>query len=85
MMINNLRIIQQAELEDYDFDVLRQFIELFPSTHMAQLLRAYLQYMGIPLREDEDEEPPRHDDADDEFDQIEIMMVHRRLHACPYS
>lgn len=62
-----------AEIEDYDFGLLRQFIGLFPRSPLMKLVRAYFEYMGVPLSEDEDEDVPA-PLASDEADYIDIMM-----------
>ncbi|CDO72766.1 hypothetical protein BN946_scf184994.g19 [Trametes cinnabarina] len=43
-------------LEDYDYATLRQFIQLFPSSALAKLLKAYFEYYAIPLNEEEERE-----------------------------
>ncbi|OSD01253.1 TPR-like protein [Trametes coccinea BRFM310] len=43
-------------LEDYDYGTLKQFIQLFPESALAKLLRAYFDYYAIPLNEGEDED-----------------------------
>ncbi|PIL34098.1 hypothetical protein GSI_03809 [Ganoderma sinense ZZ0214-1] len=62
-----------AEIEDYDFNLLRQFIGLFPRSPLMKLVRAYFEYMSVPLSEDEDEDVPT-PLAEDEADYIDIMM-----------
>ncbi|KAI0743910.1 TPR-like protein [Daedaleopsis nitida] len=61
-----------ARIEDYDFGTLRQFIDLFPLSPLAQLLRAYFKYMSVPLQEDGDEGAASGDE-EDVMDQLDIM------------
>jgi len=43
-------------IEEYDFEILRQYLELFPDEALARLIKTYLAYLGVPIS-DEDEEP----------------------------
>ncbi|RPD63776.1 TPR-like protein [Lentinus tigrinus ALCF2SS1-6] len=61
-------------IEDYDFGLLRSFVEVFPESSLAQLIRAYFEYMRIPLSDEEEDEEQAHKDADDELDLIDAMM-----------
>ncbi|TFK87083.1 TPR-like protein [Polyporus arcularius HHB13444] len=61
-------------IEDYDFDLLRSFITLFPDSSLTQLLRAYFGYIGVPLTDEEENEEPTPEDADEELDYVDTMM-----------
>ncbi|KAI0356305.1 TPR-like protein [Trametes cingulata] len=64
-----------ASIEDYDFSILRQFMELFPTSSLAKLLSAYFHYMAIRLDDEDDEEEEGPDiQPDPDVDYIEIMM-----------
>ena len=67
--------IAHANLADYDFGLLRQFIELFPASPMAQLLQAYFLYIGLPWHEEDTEQTATQNVAEDDLDRIDIMMV----------
>ncbi|KAF5372987.1 hypothetical protein D9758_001789 [Tetrapyrgos nigripes] len=41
---------------EYDYGLLRQFIALCPSSHLASIIRGFFMYMQISLSEDQDEE-----------------------------
>lgn len=41
---------------EYGLDLLRRYMQVFPETDLAQLLRGYFLYMGIPIDEDIDSE-----------------------------
>ncbi|KAI0305418.1 TPR-like protein [Multifurca ochricompacta] len=41
-------------IEGYDFDVLRQYLTLFPNESLTRLIKAYLAYLGVPLSDDEE-------------------------------
>ncbi|TBU40919.1 TPR-like protein [Dichomitus squalens] len=62
-----------AQIEDYDFNLLKQFIGLFPRSPLAKLLQAYFEHIGIPLMEDAEKDGPA-PSPDEELDYIEIMM-----------
>lgn len=70
-----------SSAEDYNFSILRQFVELFPSAALARLIRGYLLYMGLPLTEDEDNleepagSPPENEDP---FDLMLVCMARLR-------
>lgn len=42
--------------EQYDFETLRQFVQLFPEAPRANLIRGYFGYTGVPLTNDSDDE-----------------------------
>jgi len=52
--------------EEYDFDILRQYVNLFPEQPLARLISTYLAYLGVPLS-DEDEKPTPTASLDDVF------------------
>ncbi|KAH9978973.1 TPR-like protein [Lactifluus volemus] len=45
-------------IEGYDFDILRQYLKLFPNEALARLIQAYLAYLGVPLSSEETATPP---------------------------
>jgi superkiller protein 3 len=60
--------------EEYDFDILRQYIKLFPEQALARLIFTYLAYLGVPLS-DEDEKPTPTASLDDVFSAISVRFV----------
>ncbi|KAI0633616.1 TPR-like protein [Trametes polyzona] len=63
-----------ATLEDYDFGILRQYMEIFYASPLAKLLRAYFTYMAIPLGEEDEEEDQAVPEPDPDVDYVEIMI-----------
>ncbi|OJT10137.1 Superkiller protein 3 [Trametes pubescens] len=61
-------------IEGYDFGILRQYIELFPASPLEKLLRAYFEYMAIPLDDDGEDEKGAAPEPDPEVDHVEIMI-----------
>jgi len=39
---------------EYDYGLWRQFINLFPHSHLSSIFRGYLIYMQLPLSNDDD-------------------------------
>ena len=69
-------VCSSSKSEDYDYGMLHQFYELFPQSPLAKMVLAYFEYSGIHVeKEDDEDKTPRKLTADDEFDNIEIMMV----------
>jgi hypothetical protein len=60
--------------EEYDFDILRQYVKLFPEQVLARLISTYLAYLGVPLS-DEDEKPTPTVSLDDVFSTILVRFV----------
>jgi superkiller protein 3 len=60
--------------EEYDFDILRQYVNLFPEQPLARLISTYLAYLGVPLL-DEDEKPTPTASLDDVFKAILVRFV----------
>lgn len=58
-------------LEGYDFDILRQYLELFPEQALAILISTYLSYLGVRL-EDEEETVTPSASLDDLFKAISV-------------
>lgn len=58
--------------EGYDFDVLRQFVNLFPSSALASLLKGYLLYTGYNLTSNEHEEG---EDVAEDADGLDLILV----------
>ena len=55
--------------------MLHEYSLLFPTSHLAKMIHAYLEYMEIQLdEEDEGASRPKRNE-EDEPDYIEIMMV----------
>ncbi|TDL26128.1 TPR-like protein [Rickenella mellea] len=44
------------QLDGYDFDIFRRFMDLFPTSSMSELMREYLLYSGLPLHDQKDED-----------------------------
>ena len=74
--------------EDYDYEILRQFIHLFPTSALAKFVKAYFDYYAIPLAAQEEEEEagaqPAEPDPDIDYAGIIIVCLvpftrHRRL------
>ena len=65
----------QDDLEDYDFSLLHAFARLFPQSPLAELVEAYLAYVGIQVEEEGEEGGRTKPSAGDENDYIEIIMV----------
>ncbi|CAE6511205.1 unnamed protein product [Rhizoctonia solani] len=67
------------DIEGYDFGVLRRFSKLFPGKPLAILLTAYLNYLNIPLDDDESEtgvsETVVAQEQDSSFDPIETILA----------
>ncbi len=60
--------------EEYDFDILRQYVKLFPEQALARLISTYIAYLGVPI-EDEDEKPTPTASLDDVFSAISVRFV----------
>jgi hypothetical protein len=58
----------------YDFDILRQYVKLFPEQALAKLVSTYLTYLGVPFS-DEDEKPTPTASLDDVFGAISVRCV----------
>ncbi|KAI9511143.1 TPR-like protein, partial [Russula earlei] len=41
-------------IEGYDFDILRQYLQLFPSEPLARLIQTHLGYLGVPFSDEEE-------------------------------
>lgn len=54
---------------------MRQYIELFPASHLEKLLRAYFEYMAIPPDDDSEDEKGAAPEPDPEVDHVEVMIV----------
>lgn len=59
--------------EGYGYDVLRQFIELFPNTPMACLIKGYLLHFGFDLSSEEKEEDSHY--LAEEVDGLDLLLV----------
>ncbi|KAI3608067.1 antiviral protein [Moniliophthora roreri] len=60
-------------VEEYDYSLLRQFVELFPDRPLSALFRGYFVYMGISLTGDngsETEGDALHEDRDAGYDMV---------------
>lgn len=56
--------------------MLRRFIDIFPSSHLAVLIKGYFGYNGIPLEEkDESEDRDSRVPADQEEDHVMVIIV----------
>ena len=44
--------------EGYDFDILRQYLKLFPEQALAKLISTYLSYLGVRLLDEEEKVTP---------------------------
>ena len=60
--------------EEYDFDILRQYVKLFPEQVLARLISTYLASLGVPLS-DEAEKPTPTASLDDVFSTISVRFV----------
>jgi len=60
--------------EEYDFDILLQYVELFPEQALARLISTYLAYLGVPHSE-KDEKPTPTASLDDVFGAISVSFV----------
>jgi superkiller protein 3 len=60
--------------EEYDFDILRQYVKLFSEQAFAKLISTYLAYLGVPLS-DEDEKPTPTTSLDDIFSVISVRFA----------
>jgi len=60
--------------EEYDLDILRQYVKLFPEQALAKLVSTYLAYSDVPLS-DEDETPTPTATLDDIFGTISVRFV----------
>ena len=75
------RLILALAAEQYDFEILRQFVQLFPETPRANLIRGYFGYTGIPLIDDSDDEeegsPQQNGGSLDGY--VDIIIVRTQL------
>ncbi|CCM00695.1 uncharacterized protein FIBRA_02734 [Fibroporia radiculosa] len=62
------------KIEGYDLTILRQFIELFPTSPWADLLVGYFGYMDIPLNNHNDEETQPQRKQDQDNDHIDTIL-----------
>ncbi|KAK7692824.1 hypothetical protein QCA50_004459 [Cerrena zonata] len=54
-------------IEEYDFEMFRKYMTLFPSEHLSKLLRGYFYYWDIPLStDDEEERAPEYEHEDED-------------------
>jgi hypothetical protein len=60
--------------EQYGFDVLRQYLKLFPDQALAKLIHTYLTYLAVPLS-DEEEKPLLTVSLDDVFKVITVRFL----------
>jgi hypothetical protein len=67
--------------EGYDFDILRQYLKLFPDEALAKLIQPYLAYLGIPLSSEEETATTPSGSLDDVFGAITVRFVYSPL-AC---
>ena len=44
--------------EGYDYDILRQYLKLFPDEVLSRLIQTYLAYLGVPLSDEEETAVP---------------------------
>ncbi|EMD32118.1 hypothetical protein CERSUDRAFT_119089 [Gelatoporia subvermispora B] len=63
-----------AEMEDYDYDVLRKYVVLFQSLPLARLIQGYFGYHGILISQDDDESQDGRGENDEEEDGQEIYV-----------
>ncbi|KAH9895045.1 TPR-like protein [Cubamyces lactineus] len=56
------------KIEDYDYEILRQFIQIVPTSTLAKLVKAYFDYYAIPLAEEDGEEDPGEQSAEPDPD-----------------
>jgi hypothetical protein len=61
--------------EGYDFDILRQYQNLFPDHVLSKLIRTYLAYLGAPLSDEEEETPTPSASLDDVFGAISVRII----------
>ncbi|KAH9940522.1 TPR-like protein [Epithele typhae] len=61
-------------IEDYDFQVLQQYSELFPKSPLSQMIGAYFAYMDIHPDEDEEEEGRPNVLVEDPEVCVDVMM-----------
>lgn len=61
--------------EEYDFDILRQYQQLFPDQALAKLIQTYLAYVGAPLLDEEEETPTPSASLDDMFTIISVCIT----------
>jgi hypothetical protein len=69
--------------EGYDFNILRQYLTLFPNEALTTLIRTYLAYLGVPLANEEETPIAPSGSLDDVFRVISVRYrcIHI-LHAC---
>jgi hypothetical protein len=60
--------------EEYDFDILRQYLKLFPEQALARLISVYLAYLGVPLSDEKEIATPSAS-IDDVFSAISVRFV----------
>ena len=59
--------------EGYDFDILRQYLKLFPNEALSRLIQTYLAYLGVPLSSEETATAPS-GSLDDVFGAISVRF-----------
>ncbi|KAG8720783.1 Superkiller protein 3 [Ceratobasidium sp. 394] len=73
-----LENLDAYDIEGYDFGILRKFSKLFPGTPLANLLGAYLQYLSIPIDDDESEaisETVVAQETDNSYDPVDAILT----------
>ena len=60
---------------EYDFDILRQYLQLFPNQALAKLIQTYLAHLGVPLSDEEEETVTPSSSLDDVFKVISVRSV----------
>jgi hypothetical protein len=69
--------------EGYDFDILRQYLKLFPNEALTRLIQTYLAYLGIPLSSEEETATTPSGPLDDVFGAISVSYRCNHIsHAC---
>jgi hypothetical protein len=68
--------------EGYDFDILRQYLKLFPEQALARLTSTYLSYLGVRLSDEEETVTPPAS-LDDVFRIILVCLSYCITHAHP--
>jgi hypothetical protein len=60
--------------EEYDFDILRQYLKLFPEQALARLISPYLAHLGVPLSDEKETATPSAS-LDEVFSAILVRFV----------
>lgn len=67
--------------EDYDLEMLRRFINLFPSSPLSRTITGYFQCADIPLKNENEEDSEKEEPNVDYDAAFQLALVNRSIFA----